>query len=186
MIKLKMDFDQKQTFKLVLVGDPMVGKTSLRRRYLGEGFSYNYLMTIGADFGIKRIGNTIFQIWDLAGQENFEVVREGYYNGANGALVVFDVTRPQTYENIPRWIDEVVKNVGKVIPFILVGNKVDLRKEGEKWCVPTDVAKNYAETLSDWSGYDVSYVETSALLGFNVEKVFEDLVEEISNSLLME
>ncbi len=179
---MSFNYNQKQVYKLVLIGDPMVGKTSLRRRYLGQGFDYNYLMTIGADFGVKRVEDVVFQIWDLAGQENFDVVREGYYKGTTGAILVFDISRPQTYENLPYWIDETIRNVGKIIPFIVVGNKVDLRTKEGKWAVPADIAKGYAETLSEWSGYDVSYIETSALLGLNVDKVFTELVEEIQAS----
>ena len=114
--------------KIVLAGDGAVGKTTLRRRYLGEGFQSSYMMTIGADFAVKRVkigGKEItFQIWDLAGQPRFEVVRQGFYRGARGGLLVYDVTRRRTFLNIQHWKEECFKNLDREVPVIVVANKV--------------------------------------------------------------
>ena len=90
--------------KLVLAGDGAVGKTTLRRRYLGEGFQSSYMMTIGADFAVKRVdigGRQItFQIWDLAGQQSFKLVRGSFYSGAFAALLCFDLTNQVSFDNL--------------------------------------------------------------------------------------
>ena len=103
--------------KIVLAGDGAVGKTALRERYLGKGFSSNYMMTIGADFALKeatiREKSIKFQIWDLAGQPRFNSVRELYYRGSHGAMLVFDLTRRESFTNLYLWIDELLKNSGK-------------------------------------------------------------------------
>ncbi|MFX1513985.1 MAG: Rab family GTPase [Promethearchaeota archaeon] len=120
--------------KICLLGDGAVGKTSLRERYLGKGFKSGYTMTIGADFAVKESnvdGNEIkFQIWDLAGQPRFSSVRELYYKGSVGGLLVYDCTRPESYQNLDGWIEELWKNNGRgKLPLVLIANKVDLREE---------------------------------------------------------
>ena len=95
-----MSRGKRSIYKVVLVGEPRVGKTSIRRRYLGKGFSQNYMVTLGADFAIKRIKNSAIQIWDLAGQAVYKHVRDGYYQGAQGIILVFDVIQPETFERL--------------------------------------------------------------------------------------
>ena len=168
--------------KIVLAGDGAVGKSTLRRRYLGEGFQPSYIMTIGADFAVKRVdvgGNPItFQIWDLAGQPRFQMVRELYYRGAVGGLMVFDVTRYDSYQNIPHWIDELWQSNGRgCVPLMLVGNKIDLRTEDAGYISP-EYGTNYAQVLSDITkeyGFSVPYIETSAKTGEFVEETFQTL-----------
>ena len=99
--------------KTILIGDGAVGKTSLKRKYIGKGFPSDYLPTLGSDFVIKKVqinSNSIsreikFQIWDIAGQPSFKQIRARYYNQAIGALLVFDVTRPDTLYNLEKWIE---------------------------------------------------------------------------------
>jgi len=99
--------------KVVLIGDGAVGKTSIRNRFMGYGFETSHLMTLGADFSLKEVnrGDEIwkFQIWDLAGQEMFQQVRARFYQGAMGALLVFDITRKQTFLNITNWLNELYR-----------------------------------------------------------------------------
>jgi small GTP-binding protein len=178
-MKMKID----KTYKITLIGDGAVGKTSIRRSYLGETFKGNYSLTLGSDFATKilQVGdlNTNMIIWDLAGQPRFKAVREGFYRGTKGALLVFDVTRKDTYENIPRWIMELLNNNQKrKVPMILIGNKSDLRGSLYK-TIPSEHGENYAKELSIWSGYDVPYIETSAKFGDNVDQPFETLVKQI-------
>ena len=179
LMKMKID----KTYKITLIGDGAVGKTSIRRSYLGETFKGNYSLTLGSDFATKilQVGdlNTNMIIWDLAGQPRFKAVREGFYRGTKGALLVFDVTRKDTYENIPRWIMELLNNNQKrKVPMILIGNKSDLRGSLYK-TIPSEHGENYAKELSIWSGYDVPYIETSAKFGDNVDQPFETLVKQI-------
>ena len=172
-------------FKIVLIGDGAVGKTSLRRNYLGKSFRESYLMTIGADFSVKQVPYEDYivnlQIWDLAGQPRFSEVRGAYYANCYGAIVVFDITRPNTFSNIDYWINELVRyNEHRLVPMVIVGNKADLRSS-----TPTEVqvdknaALAYALTLTEWGGLKVDFIETSALSGQNVNSAFERLIDKI-------
>lgn len=174
----------QRIFKITLLGEGAVGKTSLRRTYLGESFKEGYMMTIGADFAVKKMNiNQVeytLQIWDLAGQQRFSAVREVYYRGTAGALLVFDISRPETYEILPNWLHELIRNnKNRIVPLVLIGNKADLR-ESTPYAVPTEYAMEYADQLSQWSGFYVPYMETSAKTGLNVEQVFALLTESIS------
>ena len=173
--------------KIVLIGDGGVGKTSIARRYLGHEFRHEYIKTIGADFYIKRtrykdprFGNLLVEwnIWDLAGQPTFDQVRPLYYKGAKAALVVFDVTNVNSFYNVPKWITEFWKNVGGVYPFVLVGNKIDLRDKVPN-ALPPEVGYKYAELASQKIGITVPYIETSAATGENIDKAFEFLIKAI-------
>jgi Ras-related protein Rab-8A len=129
-------------------------------------------MTIGVDFAVKTIDvqtsdgikKVKLQIWDTGGQERFSYVRPLYYKGAMGGLVVFDVTQPESYQNIPKWFEEVKKNRGD-IPLVLVGNKVDLPDR--------KISIEQGEQMAKRIG--VRYLETSARTGESIEKVFDEL-----------
>ncbi|MFW9994422.1 MAG: GTP-binding protein [Candidatus Odinarchaeota archaeon] len=173
--------------KICLLGDGAVGKTALKERYLGKGFTTSYLLTIGADFAVKKLdldGKDVkFQIWDLAGQERFNTVRSLYYSGSHGALLVFDVTRPDSYSNVVKWVEEFRKHVKKEgVPLILLGNKIDLRDPNNANQISTemgrDLAKKVAELLYS-SSMTVPYFETSALTGENVNTAFSELAKII-------
>ncbi|MHA1483158.1 MAG: Rab family GTPase [Candidatus Heimdallarchaeaceae archaeon] len=179
-----------KTFKITLVGDGAVGKTSIRRSYLGETFEGSYSLTLGSDFATKTMNvgdlNINMIIWDLAGQPRFKAVREGFYRGTRGALLVYDLTRKDTYENIPKWIIELLKNNSmKKVPMILIGNKSDLRGSLYK-TIPSEYGETYAQELSLWSGFDVPYIETSAKFNDNVEQPFETLIKQIIKASQME
>lgn len=180
--KLVLNLTDKQ-YKITLLGDGAVGKTSLRRNYLGETFKANYNMTLGADFATNYINvddvNVTMVIWDLAGQPRFNVVREVYYRGTKGALLVYDLSRPESYESLANWVAELYRNNGmQKIPIVLIGNKVDLRGSDYS-TIPAKYGEDYANRLSEWSGYEVPYIETSAKLGNNVVDSFETLVKQI-------
>ena len=175
---------RSRIYKIALLGEGGVGKTALRHRYLGQGFKDNYQMTIGADFAAKRVTvdgvDITAQIWDLAGQQRFNSVRSTYYKGCVGALLVFDITRLDTYNIIPSWLEELLtNNSDRVVPVVLIGNKGDLRGQAAEEIHPAD-AEAYAKALSDWSGYNVPYVETSAKSGNNVELAFQTLLTNIN------
>ena len=170
-------------FKVVLMGDGAVGKSSLRRKFMGKTFDTTYIMTIGADFAVKymRIGdvNVKFVIWDLAGQPHFRAVRTTFYRGARGGLLLYDITRRDTFEHVPAWMEEFVKHTkGEGMAVVLVGNKVDLREKGLEQVSWAD-GLAMAEELQKKHGIPVSFVETSAITGENVDKAFIILAEEI-------
>ncbi len=165
-------------FKMVLGGAGGVGKTSIRRRYLGSGFKGEYLQTLGADFALKNSEMVVkgkkliiqWQIWDLAGQPTFDVIRRVYINGARAALVVYDVTRPSTLEDVQLWCKEIWCYSGEreKIPIVLVGNKIDLRKNDDasgKY-VQREEGAQVAESLN------LPFIETSALTGENINEAF--------------
>ncbi len=181
---------EHHTLKIILIGDGAVGKTSIRRQYLGEGFRNDYQMTIGADLASKESpvlysgGRQVkYLIWDLAGQPRFEGVRKAYYMSAMGAIVVFDTTRVESFQNIVGWMNEFWKLNGRgPVPIIILGNKADLRDEGIIG-VSDAKARKFAQTLShvakEYRGFDIHYLPTSAKTGLNINLAFELLGEAI-------
>ncbi len=171
--------------KVCLLGDGAVGKTALKERYLGKGFTTSYLLTIGADFAVKTLdlrGKDVkFQIWDLAGQERFNSVRSLYYSGSHGALLVFDVTRLDSFSNVTKWTEEFKKHVRKDnVPLILLGNKIDIRDVNNPNHITPEMGKNLGSQIAELLGNEtVPYYETSALTGENVNLAFSELAEYI-------
>jgi len=172
---------------MVLLGEGGVGKTALRHRYLGQGFKQNYQMTIGADFAAKKDTvdgmDVTAQIWDLAGQTRYSSVRQGYYRGSVGALLVYDIVRRATFEAIPNWLNELISNNNEtMVPVVLIGNKGDLRGMDPDE-VTREEGESYAQVLSDWCGFDVPYVESSALTGELVDEAFQSLIRNVNTYL---
>jgi small GTP-binding protein len=173
--------------KISLCGDGMVGKTTLRDCYLGLGFQTDYIPTIGTDVVSKQIKlydggeyrELKFQIWDLAGQPNYHEVRKLFFKQTVGAFLVFDITRPDTLFSLDKWMNELNKHSGrKDISIIVLGNKLDLQDE-VKDTVKSEKAREYIsdELISKFSniGDDVTYLETSAKTGENVDEAFQKL-----------
>ena len=126
-------------FKVIILGSGAVGKTSLLYRFVENRFSFKYKMTIGADFLSKIIeeypkpDTTVkFQIWDIGGQDRYKFLRPSFFDGANGALLVFDLTRWHTFEELDEWYTDLQEFAGENTPFILIGNKVDIVQEENK------------------------------------------------------
>ena len=152
-------------------------------------------MTIGADFAahdlvLKRDDedyNITMQIWDLAGQESFSVVRSKYYRGCFGGLVVFDRTRPVSFDNITAWIDELKKHSTRgLVPIVILGNKSDLVDAADT-VVDEEKVKAYIDNINEENaeiGFKINYYDTSALTGLNVENAFVTLGTEILDWLL--
>ena len=149
-----------------------MGKSNLLSRFTRNEFSLESKSTIGVEFATRSInvdGKTIkAQIWDTAGQERYRAITSAYYRGAVGALLVYDIAKHVTFENIDRWLRELRDHADHNIVIMLVGNKSDLR---HLRAVPTDDAKGYAEQCS------LSFIETSALDSTNVEQAFQELTE---------
>ena len=182
--------------KICLLGDGAVGKTALRERYLGKQFSSGYVMTIGADFAVKKTviqekdGDTRtvkFQIWDLAGQPRFNSVRELYYKGSHGGLLIFDLTRRDSFTNLMTWIDELFQNSGRgPMPIVVLGNKADLRDSGEvEDCVTQEEVNSFIAGLKKQFEihFEIPYLETSAKTGSNVDESFSMLAVTIRTAL---
>ncbi len=185
----------KYFFKLALLGDGAVGKTNLRRQYLGQGFTSDHLMTIGADFAAHDIAlkhqgeeyQITMQIWDLAGQETFSAVRSKYYRGCFGGLVIFDRTRPVSFDNITSWIDELVKHSTRgLVPIVILGNKSDLVDSADN-VVKEKKVMAYVDKINEENadiGFKINYYDTSALTGLNVDDAFTTLGTEILSWIL--
>ncbi|KAG0214985.1 Ras- protein Rab-11A, partial [Mortierella sp. GBA43] len=158
----------------VLIGDSGVGKSNLVSRFTRNEFNLESKSTIGVEFTTRSIQvdtKTIkAQIWDTAGQERYRAITSAYYRGAVGALLVYDIAKHQTYENVSRWLKELRDHADTNIVIMLVGNKSDLR---HLRAVPTDEAKQFAAENG------LSFIETSALDASNVELSFQRILTEI-------
>ena len=181
-----LSYGQKLYLKVILAGEAGVGKTSLRRSYLGDGFITEHLQTIGADFASlpKKIHDysVLFQIWDIAGQKIFENLRMMYYKGALGALMVFDAKKLSTLKKLDQWIAELETGTERgIVPFSILGNKMDLITPATRNKIRTQV-KTYIQTLNKKykdKGFKVEYFETSAKTDENVNDAFENLGSKI-------
>ena len=176
---------------VVLIGDSGVGKSNLLSRFTRNEFNLDSKSTIGVEFATRSIqvdAKTIkAQIWDTAGQERYRAITSAYYRGAVGALLVYDISKHQTYENVQRWLKELRDHADSNIVIMLVGNKSDLR---HLRAVPTEEAKQFASTSSGiytWLRHrltvkgdnNLSFIETSALDASNVELAFQNILTGI-------
>ncbi|KAG7619050.1 Ras-related protein RABA4b [Arabidopsis thaliana] len=165
-------------FKVVLIGDSAVGKSQLLARFARDEFSMDSKATIGVEFQTRTLSieqkSIKAQIWDTAGQERYRAVTSAYYRGAVGAMLVYDMTKRETFEHIPRWLEELRAHADKNIVIILIGNKSDLE---DQRAVPTEDAKEFAEKEG------LFFLETSALNATNVENSFNTLMTQIYNTV---
>ncbi|CAA0812712.1 Ras-related protein RABA4d [Striga hermonthica] len=170
------DFNQKidYVFKVVLIGDSAVGKSQLLARFARNEFSLESKATIGVEFQTKTLvidQKTVkAQIWDTAGQERYRAVTSAYYRGAVGAMLVYDMTKRQSFDHMARWLEELRAHADKNIVIMLIGNKCDL---GTLRAVPTEDAQEFAEREN------LYFMETSALQATNVESAFMTILTEI-------
>ncbi|KAI3918343.1 hypothetical protein MKX01_041663 [Papaver californicum] len=168
------DEEYDYLFKIVLIGDSGVGKSNLLSRFTRNEFCLESKSTIGVEFATRTLqveGKTIkAQIWDTAGQERYRAITSAYYRGALGALLVYDVTKPTTFENVSRWLKELRDHADSNIVIMLIGNKTDLK---HLRAVATEDAQSFAEKEG------LSFIETSALEAINVEKAFQTILGEI-------
>ena len=154
-------------FKIVLIGNSGVGKSSILKQYMNHVFDSNYKITIGVDFLMKSlaINNQIvkLQVWDTAGQERYKSMVTSYYRGAHVALIVFDLTSHKSFEALPSWIEAFYKSGPEQKNTILIGNKKDLVEDRQ-------VTKEEVELFSQTN--NMMYFETSAKEGESIEYVF--------------
>ncbi|CAD8061341.1 unnamed protein product [Paramecium primaurelia] len=171
-MSLQQEYDY--LFKILLIGNSAVGKSSLLLRFADNVFNESFLPTIGVDFKIRTFdlnGKTVkLQIWDTAGQERFKTITNSYYKGAHGIILVYDVTDKQSFKDVENWLAEVEKYANENVVRVLVGNKVDLESKRE---VTSEEGKELADSLN------IRFIETSAKNSSNVEKAFITLANEI-------
>lgn len=162
-------------FKIILAGAGAVGKTTLMNQFVRGSFSGEYKATIGVDILSKeitlnreRIHKIKLQIWDIAGQELFRSFRKRFFSNSRGVLLIFDLTVPQSLNDLHTWIDDIYEIAGS-IPIVLIGNKVDL----------TELRTITQESIQEFlAKHDISkHFLTSALTGSNVDDAFSSLVE---------
>jgi len=162
-------------FKIVVLGEGAVGKTAIVTRFSHGFFRTDYKTTIGSQFAVKNVdfirdtGNVTvkLQIWDVAGQSRFQILRPMYYRGSSGGLLVFDVTRRRTFIVLEEWLDELYRAINKKIPLVLVANKTDLPDR----VVEPSEGKEFA------AKHDMPYIESSAKTGEGIVDIFQNLAE---------
>lgn len=166
--------DYDYLFKLVLIGDSGVGKSCLLLRFADDAFTESYISTIGVDFRFRTVkidNKTVkLQIWDTAGQERFRTITSAYYRGADGIIMVYDVTSQDSFDHVNDWLKEVNRYAAEGTCKLLVGNKSDRTTDR---VVTAEQAKEFADEI------EVPFLETSAKSASNVEEAFLTMAGEL-------
>ena len=181
--ELRRDIDTKSTIddfdiklKIMVLGESMVGKTSLITRYTNDKFGGRYLCTVGIDFQKKKIEKNgkrvLLQIWDTAGQERFRNVTKNYFQASQGFILAYDLNNKESFEKVQYWVEEIKSNAEEKIKCILIGTKCDLDKR--------EVSEEEGQNLGQKYGY--KFLETSAKENININETFETLVSEIMDN----
>ena len=162
-------------FKILVLGDPSVGKSCFLIRYTEDTFQDVYLSTIGMDCKYKDVileedKSIRLQIWDTAGQDRFRSITKNLYKGAAGIMLIYDITNRNTFDNVKKWVNSIKEEVTSKVVIILVGNKIDLDKKRQ---VQTDEGEQIAEE------FDMPFFECSALTGENINSAFETLAKKL-------
>lgn len=162
-------------YKILLLGDWSVGKTCFLMRYTENTFTEIHLSTVGIDYKLKnvtldndRVVKT--QIWDTAGQERYKTITKSYIKGANGIILIYDVTNNNSFEGIKNWIKQIKDTVNSRVCVALVANKID--KENERV-----ISKEEGEKLANELQYP--FYEASAKEGININECFDNLIKQI-------
>lgn len=165
---------QRYIFKIILMGDYAVGKTCIIRRYVSDTFLEEYKASIGVDITSQQLSygteHVQLQLWDMSGQTDFRMVRSQFMAGTDLGVIVFDLTRPSSLENIDRWISEILTHV-QDLPMVLIGNKSDLTSER---LVESKAGQRAAKERKM-----LFYAETSAKSGTNIQKIFQDMGRQL-------
>ncbi|TGZ67035.1 hypothetical protein CRM22_005015 [Opisthorchis felineus] len=159
----------ERIFKIILIGDTGVGKSSFMHQFCDHVFYPRLSATVGVDFRTRniRVDKYVYsiQLWDTAGQEKYRSIVRTYFRKVDGVIIVYDVTEPQSFRNVRSWMDQISEfGSEQKVPVIVVGNKIDLRKMETENCVTTETGKKFAET------YGVMFLETSVCTSENVDE----------------
>ncbi len=169
----KMEGDFQKVYKICFLGDPAVGKTSIIIRHTEKRFEDTYKLTIGTDISAKLMQvedkNIYLIIWDIGGQERYQILRESYLQGSFGAIIVFSISDKESFNHVSDWLNEYWKTCGR-LPVLVLANKIDLKDER---VVDDEEIKKKFEELG------IQYLETSAKTGENVDKAFELIIQKI-------
>ncbi|XP_041127193.1 ras-related protein Rab-3B-like [Polyodon spathula] len=161
-------------FKLLIIGNSSVGKTSFLFRYADDSFSNSFVSTVGIDFKVKTVyrndKRVKLQIWDTAGQERYRTITTAYYRGAMGFILMYDICNEESFNAVQDWATQIKTYSWDNAQVILVGNKCDMEDER---LVPAEKGRSLADQL----GFE--YFEASARENINVKQVFERLVDII-------
>ena len=168
-----MSFSIDFHYKILMLGESQVGKTSLLLKYTDDIFKINMLPTFGLDVRYKYLqkdnNNIRLDLWDTAGQEKFRTMTQNYYKGSDGIILVYDISNESSFETLKNWMDDIKENSKNKIEVIIIGNKLDLKRQVEKKRL-----EQFAEE------YKVPYFETSAKTGEGVEESFNKLIDNLS------
>ena len=165
----------EHSYKILLLGDTAVGKTCFLKRYTEDTFQDAYLSTIGFDYKYKIVtlnnGKKVkVQLWDTAGQERFRTIAKSYYKGAQGIILMYDVTSQRTFDNIRKWLTQIKEEASIKVCVILIANKIDSEDRV--------ISKEDGESLAE--SFKLPFFESSAKENINVDEAFKHLIEEIS------
>jgi len=165
-------------FKYIIIGDTGVGKSCLLLQFTDKRFQPVHDLTIGVEFGARMVTidnkQVKLQIWDTAGQESFRSITRSYYRGAAGALLVYDITRRETFSHLTRWLEEARQNANQNMVIMLIGNKSDLDHRRQ-------VTKEEGEKFAKQHG--LIFLETSAKTAANVEEAFINTAQKIYENI---
>ena len=167
--------DADLVFKILLLGDSEVGKSCFLMRYSENVFIENYITTIGLDYKLKTVkldtGKTIkVQLWDTAGQDKYRTIAKNYYKGSHGILLLYDITKQSSFDNIREWVRDIKEEVSEKAIIFLIGNKIDIEEERK-------ISKEKGEELAE--EFKIPFFEASAKSGKNVDEVFKALYNKI-------
>ena len=177
----KIDFEEKNentneielSIKILIIGDSLVGKTSILLRYVEKRIPEEHISTIGVEYKEKNIKRDIYniklQIWDTAGQERFRSITKSIYKNTNGVIFVYDISNLESFKNVKHWIKDT-ENIDKEIRGVIIGNKCDLKEQRV-------IFKNDLEEIG--GKYNMPVLEISAKDGINVNECFDLLIDEL-------
>ena len=170
---LNLEYDY--LVKILIIGDSGVGKSSIMLRYSDDQYIDQSIPTIGVDFKIRTINldDKIYklQIWDTAGQERFRTITSSYYRGAQGIIIVYDISNVDTFKNVKMWITECERYAATNVKIIIVGNKSDISENNRQ--------VQYSTGLDFANCYGYKFLETSAKTGNTIDKTFRVIIDEI-------
>ena len=175
-----MSSDQKYNYllKYITIGSPNVGKSQIVQRFIKNNFNPKYEVTIGVEFGEKNIEieDKILriQIWDTCGQEQFKSITRAYYKNCVCAIIVYDITSRDSFNEVKNWIDDCINYSPKTVLMALIGNKCDLK---DNRIISTEEGQELADK------YGILFYETSALDGTNIKEIFKETGEQIYKNI---